>query len=279
MCFKSFAMVFSGVPNTIAHWQCDSYNAYNREQEQGSKWSDDDTSIPSVAAKWTPPRSPQYGVPIPTGTNPVCPSPSSSSPSSSPSPSAGYYEVTSDDSCSAAGYSDITSKSDCEAAASDKGHTYKNAAGFTKKNPKATTSYSGSCGINIFCKAWVAAMKLIFGSGGVPKVPSGDIPPYCSTASKTKGGLVFNSQSSSSKTCSSEIICLCKGSRRRNLVVSETEAIRCIRTKTLQVRSVVKIDTNTKKVYFHDTLAELIEAYNFCYVFMARVQSVGQEKI
>ena len=108
-----------GVPNTIAHWQCDSYNAYNRNQEQGSKWSDDDTSIPSVAATWTPPRSPQYGVPIPTGTNPVCPS-------------------------------------------------------------------------------------------------------------------------------------------RRNLVVSETDAIRCIRTKTLQVRSVVKIDTNTKKVYFHDTLAELI---------------------
>ena len=78
MCFKSFAMVFSGVPNTIAHWQCDSYNAYNRKQEQGSKWSDDDTSIPSVAATWTPPRSPQYGVPIPTGTNPVCSSSSSS---------------------------------------------------------------------------------------------------------------------------------------------------------------------------------------------------------
>lgn len=47
-------------------------------------------------------------------------------------------------------------------------------------------------------------------------------------------------------------------SRRRLAAVGVKESTTCTRTKTLQVRSLVKNEDKTTTIYFHDTLAELI---------------------
>ena len=47
-------------------------------------------------------------------------------------------------------------------------------------------------------------------------------------------------------------------SRRRLAAVGVKESTTCKRTKTLQVRSLVKNEDKTTTIYFHDTLAELI---------------------
>ena len=45
---------------------------------------------------------------------------------------------------------------------------------------------------------------------------------------------------------------------RRLAAVGVKESTTCTRTKTLQVRSLVKNEDKTTTIYFHDTLAELI---------------------
>ena len=241
-----------GVPNTIAHWQCTSYNAYNSNTEQGGAWADDTTQ---TIGKWATSKSPQYGVKIPTGINPECPKPetcndetaiSGSKPwttcdaadykckkdgsacsSSVTGPNcycccdSGKQYDTSSESCKAcpekkaagAGYYEVTS-GDCK----DAGYSDID----SKSDCEAAAKDLGHTGKKAMddysgsCNynPFCLAWRALFGSS-VPTVPGNDVPPGCSTQNKKKKMLIYNSRSSSSKKCSSANMCLCVKSRRR----------------------------------------------------------------
>ena len=74
--------LFEGVPHTVAHWKC---SVLGTTDEQGTPWIEDVNSIPADLPSWDIAKSKDFDVPIPTGTNPECPSQSSGSSSSSDS--------------------------------------------------------------------------------------------------------------------------------------------------------------------------------------------------
>ena len=71
--------LFEGVPHTVAHWKC---SVLGTTDEQGTPWIEDVNSIPADLPSWDIAKSKDFDVPIPTGTNPECPSKSSGSSSS-----------------------------------------------------------------------------------------------------------------------------------------------------------------------------------------------------